>query len=452
MNNMEKKYFEYDDSKSSKFWEITISKNKVITRYGKIGSNGQQTEKTTDSSNQAQKMYNQLIAEKTKKGYAEVNNGSEKNTSSNHVKSKKNKTSSKISKTKDMHGINKVYMNMLKNKKAEGKSIDIKLPTGELFFINPLNVADEINKDVLAKCTLNKKVPPGTYKIDTYYYEDSEDDYEVSPTSLLNFIVININDEIIESWEEISEKNYGYPNPISNVNELVSFLITDKSCIKKLKPDVIDAITDYCSGDGIGVYDKDTAIVFYIGEVAVENRFYWALNKNNQPIKLVGYFRYSDQEKIVIPNQEKHEKIGDTGMVLINIMEGKKFSISIPDPMNEELKLLEYDDACYIKFGKNFSISVEELTIKAEDDKKNLIKNRKKDILDSGLLKRFIIDEPNLLFWEESERPPADFRFFTIIKTNGKFYEITAYYPDGPFNEAASRTMMNAALTFKLKE
>jgi predicted DNA-binding WGR domain protein len=43
----------------------------VRTRYGKIGTAGQQTLKDFDSDEKANKEYDKLVAEKTKKGYEE---------------------------------------------------------------------------------------------------------------------------------------------------------------------------------------------------------------------------------------------------------------------------------------------------------------------------------------------------------------------------------------------
>jgi DNA ligase 1 len=40
-----KNYFEYQDDKSSKFWEITVEGTTLKTRYGKMGTTGQTTEK-----------------------------------------------------------------------------------------------------------------------------------------------------------------------------------------------------------------------------------------------------------------------------------------------------------------------------------------------------------------------------------------------------------------------
>jgi predicted DNA-binding WGR domain protein len=65
------RYFEFSEGSSNKFWEIKLEGTAVRTRYGKIGSSGQQTLKDFDSSEKANKEYDKLVAEKTKKGYEE---------------------------------------------------------------------------------------------------------------------------------------------------------------------------------------------------------------------------------------------------------------------------------------------------------------------------------------------------------------------------------------------
>jgi len=67
-----KKYFEFADGNSVKFWEIKTDGNKVITRYGKSGSAGRTSEKSFADSTAAQKEHDKLVREKIKKGYAEA--------------------------------------------------------------------------------------------------------------------------------------------------------------------------------------------------------------------------------------------------------------------------------------------------------------------------------------------------------------------------------------------
>ena len=94
-------YYEYKDDNSSKFWEITWDDTEVTTRYGKIGTDGQSTEKSFDSHEAAEKEFTKLVKEKTKKGYELVNSsGVAPTTQSGESKGKK-AVSKKTEKKKD---------------------------------------------------------------------------------------------------------------------------------------------------------------------------------------------------------------------------------------------------------------------------------------------------------------------------------------------------------------
>jgi DNA ligase-1 len=66
-----KRYFEFVEDGSSKFWEIALSDCDVTTRWGRIGADGQSKTKTFRDEAAAQKEYDKLIEEKTGKGYEE---------------------------------------------------------------------------------------------------------------------------------------------------------------------------------------------------------------------------------------------------------------------------------------------------------------------------------------------------------------------------------------------
>src|SRR4030095_15535954 len=68
---MAKRYFEFVDDKSSKFWEIAVAGNEVTVRFGRIDTNGQTQTKTFGDAAAAQKHADKLIGEKTEKGYVE---------------------------------------------------------------------------------------------------------------------------------------------------------------------------------------------------------------------------------------------------------------------------------------------------------------------------------------------------------------------------------------------
>lgn len=64
--------FEFQEGTSSKFWEIDQSGNDVTTRWGRIGTAGQEKTKTFASEAKARAEYDSLIREKTSKGYKEA--------------------------------------------------------------------------------------------------------------------------------------------------------------------------------------------------------------------------------------------------------------------------------------------------------------------------------------------------------------------------------------------
>ncbi len=67
-----KHYFEYQDSKSYKFWQVEIETNTLNVKYGKIGTAGQEKISSFDTPEKAQKEMEKLIGEKIKKGYKET--------------------------------------------------------------------------------------------------------------------------------------------------------------------------------------------------------------------------------------------------------------------------------------------------------------------------------------------------------------------------------------------
>lgn len=66
------RFFDYKDDKSAKFWEITWVGGTVTVRYGKTGTKGQTQEKVFSDTAAAIKHVEQLVSEKTRKGYVEV--------------------------------------------------------------------------------------------------------------------------------------------------------------------------------------------------------------------------------------------------------------------------------------------------------------------------------------------------------------------------------------------
>jgi cell wall assembly regulator SMI1/predicted DNA-binding WGR domain protein len=66
-----KRYFEFIEGASSKFWEVSCEGIEMTTRYGKIGTNGQSSTKSFDSPEKAATETAKIIAKKVKEGYVE---------------------------------------------------------------------------------------------------------------------------------------------------------------------------------------------------------------------------------------------------------------------------------------------------------------------------------------------------------------------------------------------
>jgi DNA ligase-1 len=65
------RYFEFTDDTSNKFWEISQSGNSLTTRWGRIGSTGQNKTKTFADEKAAANAVAKLIEQKTDEGYVE---------------------------------------------------------------------------------------------------------------------------------------------------------------------------------------------------------------------------------------------------------------------------------------------------------------------------------------------------------------------------------------------
>jgi DNA ligase-1 len=66
-----RRYFEYVEGTSAKFWEVSVSGSDLSTRWGRIGTDGQTKTKSFADAARAQAEADKLIEEKTDKGYVE---------------------------------------------------------------------------------------------------------------------------------------------------------------------------------------------------------------------------------------------------------------------------------------------------------------------------------------------------------------------------------------------
>ena len=97
---MAKRYFEFKDAKSHKFWEVSVSAKKVNIRYGKVGTDGQTSVKELSTPAEAKAHAEKQAAGKVKKGYKEAKVKSVKKSTKNVTKKtvKKKTTKKKVAK------------------------------------------------------------------------------------------------------------------------------------------------------------------------------------------------------------------------------------------------------------------------------------------------------------------------------------------------------------------
>src|SRR5262245_26245382 len=70
--------FEFSDTTSHKFWNITLAGKSITVNFGRVGSAGQTQLKELPSEAAAQKEHDKLVGEKLKKGYRETTAGAKK--------------------------------------------------------------------------------------------------------------------------------------------------------------------------------------------------------------------------------------------------------------------------------------------------------------------------------------------------------------------------------------
>ena len=134
------------------------------------------------------------------------------------------------------------------------------------------------------------------------------------------------------------------------------------------------------------------------------------------------------------------------GMTEVQLkINGNNLSIMVPDSTKGKMEMVEQSwGATEIKVGKDFQISIEE----GEGD----VALTKSDIAgnDVNKFKRYVKDEPTLLFWE-SEITAPEFHIYSIVKPATVSY-IVKDIAGEMFGEAATQTMIDASKTLKAKD
>ncbi len=134
------------------------------------------------------------------------------------------------------------------------------------------------------------------------------------------------------------------------------------------------------------------------------------------------------------------------GMVQTEItVSGTKMTIMAPDSTKGKMEIIEQSwGATEIKVGKEFQISIEESDGDVALMKSDIAGN------DVNKFKRYIKDEPTMLFWE-SEITQPEFHFYTVVKAGEKSYVIQNLKEE-MFDEKQAESMIEASKSLRAKE
>lgn len=135
-----------------------------------------------------------------------------------------------------------------------------------------------------------------------------------------------------------------------------------------------------------------------------------------------------------------------SGMMALPItINDNDLSIMVPDSTNGKIEIVEQAwGATEIKIGNDFQIAISEglgdVTLKKSDVKADEVNK----------LKRFIKDEPSILFWESAITEP-EYHFYMVEKT-GELSYIIEDIRELNFNKEEIQTMIDAAKSIKASE
>ena len=219
---MAKRYFEFKDAKSHKFWEVSVSAKKVNIRYGKVGTDGQTSVKELGTPAEAKAHAEKQAAGKGKKGYKEVKAKAVKNSTKKVVKKKVSKKAVKKTAKKSVKknpAKGKADRLNKKDKQELGQSlIDYILENAssqelELYIPSKFQSYDE-NEEVLCH---NIEIKYPTWSIDIYRsFDEPENREEEGDWGAQNSEVLTFKGDgedfkvwLKKNWKEIIDSYNG---------------------------------------------------------------------------------------------------------------------------------------------------------------------------------------------------------------------------------------------------
>ncbi|MBU1068005.1 hypothetical protein KJ975_00415 [Myxococcota bacterium] len=333
-----------------------------------------------------------------------------------------------------MASIDKIYE--LKTAKEPEKT-QINLSSGKLCLFESGNID--------AAKALDRKVQPGTCTIDIFRLSDDVmPKYEASPTSGISAVVLHFTDKVVTTWQEVTSRQG--TSPIDS-GDMVDWVVADHETLDGVA-EQLEPLLDDCYSDGFATCES--ALVCYVGEVALEHRFFWGLDAAGKAAKLFAFFVYPDEG---LELDEAGEDAGKgAGKEVQFKVEGVKYQVTIPEHVTGKVEVDVCDTDIDIKVGKGFHLEACALVFSEPNPEQNYLQKQKQRFSDKGILKEIIKEEGTSFFYRSEERGAEDYRFIRVVKAGNEYFELRECPHDRPFAKEVAEAMLQAAQSFTLVE
>ena len=141
----------------------------------------------------------------------------------------------------------------------------------------------------------------------------------------------------------------------------------------------------------------------------------------------------------------KKESAPVAGMMELDLSShGVSVIIHVPDSSKGKLEVEDASGTIKIRVGKAFRMSI------FEDAGDIALKKSDVSSADPKKLKRFIVDEPTTILYENQITDP-EFHFYTIVKLGEKSYVMEDLDGEEMYTEEAAKAMLESAKSIKAK-
>jgi len=303
----------------------------------------------------------------------------------------------------------------VKETQGEPEKTSVDFPSGEIVLVESCGIDEP-------RC-LDKQVAPGTYGVDIYRLSDERmQGYDAEPTCGISAMVVHFSDRAIATWQEV-ETEAG-ESPVDSGN-LIDFVLTDEASLASVS-DEVESLLEDCHTDGFGTTEEESALVCYIGEVALEHKLHWGLDAEGNVVKLFGFFTYPDE------GQELDDGSDVSGKKVQFTVEDIGYQVTIPGSIEGRVEIDVCDSEVTIKVGKEFHLEACMLVFSEPDPEKNYLQKQKTKFTENGVLQEMVLEEDNFILFKSQERGEVDYRLIWVAKAGSEYFGLREYPPSRP--------------------